>query len=68
MCVCLCVCVLRQRCECAWGDRAVCVSGVTVCVWRESQGCDSGGRLGGVCVEAEMGVCVFVCVCGERLQ
>ena len=66
MCVCLCVCVLRQRCECAWGDRAVCVSGVTVCVWRESQGCDSGGRLGGVCVEAEMGVCVCVCVCVWR--
>ena len=31
-----------------------------MCVWMESHGCDSGGRLGGVCVEAQMGVCVCV--------
>ena len=47
------------------GEIGLCVLGVRVSVWMESHGCDSEGRLGGICVEAEMGVCVCVCVCVE---
>ena len=51
---------------CMNGETGMCVSGVTVCVWRESWGVFLGGGLGmfvwrerWVCVC--VGVCVYVC-------
>ena len=56
----MCVCVFRDRGVNVHAEIGLCVLGVRVSVWMESHGCDSRGRVGGVCVEAEMGVCVCV--------
>ena len=69
VCVCVCVCFETAGCARAWGDGVVCVSGVTLCVWKETQGCFwretwgrlCGGRDGCVCVWRDWGKRVGEC-------